>query len=156
MLRLFENRGPEEFSEKYRYQSLLEEILKRCESIQRELEKIEIAPQSIVDPILRKIEVAVEEILLAMEDSEQVEEEPLKTVDVSERIVALLSQKESMSFTELLDALGVAKTTLSRHLNKLLEENKIERIETDRKVLYRLKGSESSEVNPDTKSNSER
>ena len=139
MLRLFDRKSPEEVSERYRYQSLFEEILEKCESIQQELEQDRISSSQIaIDSIASKIEEATEEVLSAIDGLALGETKVADTPDVSERLVALLSQAESMSFTELLEASGVAKTTLSRHLSKLLEDGKIERIETDRKVLYRL------------------
>jgi len=146
MLRLFDKKDTEDFSEKYRYQSLLKEILEICENIQRDIEENGIHPQTMVGPIIQRIDSVTKELLLAIEGADSDKEE-ISVVDVSGRIVALLSEKELMSFTELLDALKVAKTTLSRHLTRLIDEGKVERIETDRTVLYKLKTSESSDTN---------
>lgn len=130
---------PEEFSDEYRYELELRKILKVHEdyyqNLLREMRANKISSHTITEHIISRINEAVNEIKL--EKIEQGSKQ--EAANVSEKIVSLLNETESMSFTELLDTLGVAKTTLARHLNKLVEDGKIERIETDRTVLYRLK-----------------
>jgi DNA-binding transcriptional ArsR family regulator len=56
-----------------------------------------------------------------------------------EEIQNVLSKTESMSYGELLQRLKTNKATLSRYLDRLVQDGKLERTEVGRNVLYRLK-----------------
>jgi DNA-binding transcriptional ArsR family regulator len=120
--------------------------LKQVDKLLKEIKDTRISPEVIIRPIIAEIDGKSKQILDAIGELivSFAEDEPIEAKDVSDRIVALLTEKAEMSFTELLDTLAVPRTTLARHLNKLVQEGKIERIETDKKVLYRLRGSDSS------------
>jgi len=64
----------------------------------------------------------------------EAKQEPL---DLS--ILQLLSNVESMSYGELLRTLNTNKATLSRYLEKLVQDGSLERTEVGRNVLYKLK-----------------
>ena len=59
--------------------------------------------------------------------------------NVPDLIEEALSKSDSLSFSQLLEATQVTAPTLSKHLSKMVEEGIVERIETDRTVLYRLR-----------------
>jgi len=63
----------------------------------------------------------------------------VKVRAVPDLIKEALSKVEAMSFSELLEATQVTAPTLSKHLSKMVADGLVERIETDRTVLYRLK-----------------
>lgn len=65
--------------------------------------------------------------------------ELIEAKTVPDLIKDILS-KGTKSFSELLEATQVTAPTLSKYLSKMVEQGTVERIETDRKVLYRLKG----------------
>jgi DNA-binding transcriptional ArsR family regulator len=56
-----------------------------------------------------------------------------------ETIQKTLAETESMSYGELLQTLKTNKATLSRYLDRLVQDGKLERTEVGRNVLYRLK-----------------
>ena len=60
-------------------------------------------------------------------------------VPLDHRIVQLLSSVDSMSYGELLRSLRTNKATLSRYLDKLVQDGSVERTEVGRNVLYKLK-----------------
>lgn len=59
--------------------------------------------------------------------------------DAPESIKDALAKSDSLSFSQLLGATHVTAPTLSKYLSKMVEEGIVERIETDRTVLYRLR-----------------
>jgi DNA-binding transcriptional ArsR family regulator len=138
---------PEVFPDWLRYQIETKMELKQVDKLLKEIKDTRISPEVIIRPIIAEIDGKSKQILDAIDELVEAnftEDVPIVAKDVSDRIVALLTEQTEMSFTELLDTLAVPRTTLARHLNKLVQEGKIERIETDKKVLYRLRGSDSS------------
>lgn len=62
-----------------------------------------------------------------------------KVKAVPDLIKEALTKVDSMSFSQLLEATQVTAPTLSKYLNKMVDEGLVERVKTDRTVLYRLK-----------------
>lgn len=110
-----------------------------CENTIRAIDEIRTILMNISCTVSR-IEGKIPEIDLAgLTKDKLIQTKDVK--DITKAIEDLLSQNESMSFTELLDAIGTTSPTLSKYLEKMVQEGKIERIETDKKVLYRLRSS---------------
>jgi len=103
----------------------------------KELEEIKALVQQFRSDILFELDEISKGICLSDENFAKPTEEEVKAVPDS--IKEALS-KGTKSFSELLEETQVTAPTLSKYLGKMVDEGTVERIETDRKVLYRLKG----------------
>lgn len=131
------------------------------------LDKLNNLPESITQPILMKleetrlpIETLIEEIKKGISDElskvkltkEQVKlSKPTiarqleKRIDqvasslIPKHIESLLSKTESMTFTELLQATGTTRPTLSKHLQDMVRTGILEKVEQGKYSYYRLK-----------------
>jgi len=103
-----------------------------------EIRKNKVSEKAIVEPILFKMAELARDIKQLVESSKPKSTQLKEPRDLSNEILALLEGKE-LTFTQILRALNTTATTLTKHLEQLLAESKIERREVGPNVLYRLK-----------------
>jgi molecular chaperone GrpE (heat shock protein) len=107
-----------------------------------EIRKSKAAEKEIVEPIVSKMVELVREIRTAIEELSKVKSTQLKEPrDLTKDIESLLTGRE-FTFSQLLFALKTTAPTLSTHLDRMVAENRIERMEVGRNVVYRGKVSE--------------
>jgi len=110
------------------------------EQLIQEIRKSKTSEKAIIEPILSGMAELAKQVKESVEFS-KVKSAPLKeSRDLSTEILQLLEGKE-LTFTQILRTLNTTATTLTKHLEQLLAESKIERREVGPNVLYRLKES---------------
>jgi len=139
MRRLFEKDEPEEFSKEFFNSAGFSKFMKMNEEehlkLLKELTEIRIALQQFNSALskLKEISKSVPATAFTKEPTD------VKVKAIPDLIKEALSKVETMSFSELLEATQITAPTLSKHLSKMVADGLVERIETDRTVLYRLK-----------------
>ncbi len=123
-----------------------EEFRQTLEQIQQEVRQQRLLFNKLVEEFVHfrhsmvfaatKINLTLEDLVQAITSSKVKQSE---TKDVAKEIEMLLS-KRSMTFTELFNELKISSATLTKYLNELVQQGKIERKELDKTVLYSLKG----------------
>jgi DNA-binding transcriptional ArsR family regulator len=105
-----------------------------------EIRKNKPSEKAIIEPIVSKMVELVKEIRTAIDELSKVKSTQLnKPRDLTKEIEELLKEKE-FTFSQLLFALKTTAPTLSSHLDRMVAENRIERMEVGRNVVYRKKG----------------
>lgn len=108
------------------------------EQLIQEIRKSKTAEKAIVEPILSRMAELAKEVKDVVESSKAKSTQLKEPRDLSKEIEELLGQNE-LSFTQILRTLNTTATTLTKHLEQLLAENRIERREVGVNVLYRLR-----------------
>ena len=134
---------PESFSPNYPQIVQIEcDVKLREEQYQQiisEIRKNKASEEAITEPIVSKMVELVKEIRAAIEELSKVKSAQLKEPrDLTKEIEELLTEKE-FTFSQLLFALKTTAPTLSAHLDRMVAENRIERMEVGRNVVYRSK-----------------
>jgi DNA-binding HxlR family transcriptional regulator len=93
----------------------------------------------IVERIAFKMTELAKEIKVAIDELSKVKSTQLKELrDLTKEIESLLTSNE-LTFSQLLAGLRTTAPTLSSHLDRMVADNRIERTEVGRNVVYRLK-----------------
>lgn len=103
-----------------------------------EIRKNRVSEKAIVEPILSKMAELARDIKQVVESTKLKSAQLKEPRDLSNEIMELLEGKE-LTFTQILRALNTTATTLTKHLEQLLAESKIERRAVGPNVLYKLK-----------------
>jgi len=139
MRRLFGKDEPEGFSKEFHNSAGFSKFMKTNEEehlrLLKGLTEIRIALQQFESTLSRLEEISKDASVAAFTK----ESTDAKVKAVPDLVKEALSKVEAMSFSELLEATQVTAPTLSKYLSKMVSEGLVERIETDRTVLYRLK-----------------
>jgi predicted transcriptional regulator len=108
------------------------------ERLIQEIRKNKTSEKAIVEPILSSMAELAEQVKAAVELTKAKSSQLKEPRDLSNEIMELLDEKE-LTFTQILRALNTTATTLTKYLEQLLAESRIERREVGPNVLYRLK-----------------
>lgn len=105
-----------------------------------EIRKSKTSQQAIVEPILSKMVELARDIKQAVDQLSKVKPiQPKELRDFTKEIEELLSTKGELSFTQILEALQTTAPTLSKYLERLVADSKLERREVGQNVLYQLR-----------------
>lgn len=140
----FSKERPEAFSPKYLQVVGIDCEVKlqqeQYELLLGEIRSSKPSQKEIVEPILSKMTELAQLVKDALEQASKVKSSQLKEPrDLSKEIEALLAAKNELTFSNILDELHTTAPTLTSHLDRLVSQNKLERAEIGRNVVYRLK-----------------
>ncbi len=140
----FSKDRPETFSHRYSQivgincEVKLDQV--QYEQLIKEIKSSKISQEKIVEPILARMTELAQLVKDALESTTKVKSSQLKeSRDFSKEIEDLLAAKNQLTFSEIQEQLNITAPTLSSHLEKLVSQNKLERIVIGRNVLYKLR-----------------
>lgn len=142
----FSKEEPESFSDNYPQVIGIEcDVRLKGDQYQKLVDEIRTSKTSeraIVEPIIVKMTELAKEIKSSIDELSKAKSTQLKEPrDLTKEIESLLTANE-LTFSQLLAALKTTAPTLSSHLDRMVAENRIERTEVGRNVVYRRKVSE--------------
>jgi DNA-binding transcriptional ArsR family regulator len=142
----FSKEKPESFSDNYPQIIGIEcDVRLKGDQYQKLVDEIRTSKTSekaIVEPIIVKMTELAKEIKSSIDELSKAKSTQLKEPrDLTKEIESLLAENE-LTFSQLLATLKTTAPTLSSHLDRMVAENRIERTEVGRNVMYRRKVSE--------------